>query len=346
LKYDYILKIIKYNKSLQNKIGIEKQNYKDYSNIKIDSIEINEKFEQIEINTVLFSFPPFILKIIRIICCCNIFYKFFINLIAFLMNIFFLFYPIYIYIEQEKLNIILVNFINISLFGLIILRMNFIMCLCTTIHFFALLFFTLIHTLFEIIIIIKSYYLIGKEINFTDKLFLLINFLYISCQFYYIISKWPKKNYVYHLIEYKNIKIEPYLINFESYKKNKQKYISNIFGKLKYYNNLEEDMKIFRKINNFRNKNHLPYLEPENNLPDFIKNEISEVILFKWKNLFILPKNKYLFKYDFGKFNYYFQNNDKELIQILLKSELNRIKIITQKNIQYILLYECDIDFW
>jgi len=37
LKYDKILKLIKYNKSLQNKIRIEKNNYKDYSNIEIIS---------------------------------------------------------------------------------------------------------------------------------------------------------------------------------------------------------------------------------------------------------------------------------------------------------------------
>ena len=37
LKYDKILKLIKYNKSLQNKIEIEENNYKEYSNIEIKS---------------------------------------------------------------------------------------------------------------------------------------------------------------------------------------------------------------------------------------------------------------------------------------------------------------------
>ena len=130
-------------------------------------------------------------------------------------------------------------------------------------------------------------------------------------------------------------------MKMESYKKNKRKYISNIVGELKYIY-LEEDLKIFIEINNFRKQYNLPYLQLENNLRDFIINEISEVFIFKWKNLFILSKNKYLFKYNIGKFNYYFQNNDRELIQILLKNELNRINIVTQNNIQYILLYECD----
>ena len=320
LKYDYILKLIKNNKSLQNKIGIGKENYKDYSNIKIFSKEINEKFKPIHICTPFFSLPPFILKIIKILCCCDIFYQFFIILIASFINIFFMFYPIYIIVEQEKLNIILVNFINASLFGLIIFRMYLLMIKeCgSKFHMYEWLFFILIHILYEIIILIKSYYLIEKEVNFMDELFLWSNFLYINCQVYNIIAKWPKKKYEYSLIEYNNIHINPYLMKMESYKKNKRKYISNIVGELKYIY-LEEDLKIFIEINNFRKQYNLPYLQLENNLRDFIINEISEVFIFKWKNLFILSKNKYLFKYNIGKFNYYFQNNDRELIQILLK---------------------------
>ena len=80
-------------------------------------------------------------------------------------------------------------------------------------------------------------------------------------------------------------------MEIESYKKNKKKYITNIVGELKYIYS-EEDLKIFYEINRFRNKNNLPYLESENNFPDFITNEISEIFIFEWKNLFILPNNK------------------------------------------------------
>ena len=345
LKYDYILKLIKYSKSLQNKIEIKKTNYMDYSNIKIISEVINKTFKPINTYTVLFLFfPPFILKTIRILCCCNIFYQFFIILFGLFINTFFFIYPIYIFTDQEKLNIISVNLINVSSFGMIIFTINIIICSFShKIHMYTWLFFTLIHILFEILILIKSYYLIAKEINFMDELFLWINFFYIGCHLYNIIKKWPKKTYQYFLKEYRNIKIAPYLMGIEAYKKNKKKYITNIVGELKYIY-LEEDLKIFYEINKFRKQNNLPYLESENNFPDFIINEISEIFIFKWKNLFILPNNKYLLKYDIGKFNYYFKNNDRELIQILLKNEINRINIVTQKNIQYILLYESDID--
>lgn len=56
LKYDDILKLIKNNKSLQNKIGIEKTNYMDYSNIKIVSNKIIKRFKPVVIYTILFLF--------------------------------------------------------------------------------------------------------------------------------------------------------------------------------------------------------------------------------------------------------------------------------------------------
>ena len=102
LKYDDILKLIKNNKSLQNKIGIEKTNYMDYSNIKIVSNKIIKRFKPVDIYTILFLFlPPSILKVIRILCCCNIFYQFFIILIALFVHIFFLFI-LFISLQTKK----------------------------------------------------------------------------------------------------------------------------------------------------------------------------------------------------------------------------------------------------
>ena len=54
LKYDYILKLIKNNKSLQNKIGIKKKNYKDYSNNKIFSKELKKIFIQFILKLFIF----------------------------------------------------------------------------------------------------------------------------------------------------------------------------------------------------------------------------------------------------------------------------------------------------
>ena len=92
------------------------------------------------------------------------------------------------------------------------------------------------------------------------------------------------------------------------------------------------------EINNFRKKNNLKELKLENNLPDFILNETSEIFLNNSQDLFKL-KNKFLFKYKVGEFKNYFNNNDKTLIDILLKSDFEKINIIAQGNIQYILIY-------
>ena len=50
LNYDKILKLIKNNKLLQNKIGIEKNNYKDYSNTEINSRKVKKTIMSGEIN--------------------------------------------------------------------------------------------------------------------------------------------------------------------------------------------------------------------------------------------------------------------------------------------------------
>ena len=133
----------------------------------------------------------------------------------------------------------------------------------------------------------------------------------------YICDNWPdiEIKTKYYLIRYKNIYLDRFYINdFETFKKNQKKYILNIWQLLnnKY---LKEDLKIIETINNFREKNNLRKLKRKYGLPDFIINEISEVILFKSQHLFKLPNNKYLLKYKFGKFNDYFKNNDEELIK-------------------------------
>lgn len=95
---------------------------------------------------------------------------------------------------------------------------------------------------------------------------------------------------------------------------------------------------MFQKINDFREKHNLRKLMLEHNLPDFIKNEISENILFNSQHLFKFGNNKYLLKYELYEFKNYFKNNNEELINILLKKDLNTVIILTQGIIQYIYL--------
>ena len=162
---------------------------------------------------------------------------------------------------------------------------------------------------------------------------MVINFIFILWNFAYICSDWPKieKETEYYLTKYRNIQIKEFNIEIFNYFEVSQKqYISN---NLKYleYDYSEYDSKIFREINDFREKNNLTKFTIKYNLPDFIINEISEIFLFKSQHLFKLGKNKYLFKYELGKFDYYFLSNNKELINMLLKKDLNTINIIEKR---------------
>ena len=71
-------------------------------------------------------------------------------------------------------------------------------------------------------------------------------------------------------------------------------------------------------------------------LPDFIVNELSEIMFEKYKNIFKLGKEKYLFKYKFGEFKKYVEENKN----ILIKDKFNRINIVRRNEIEYVLIYE------
>ena len=326
LKYDNILKLIKNNKSIQNKIGIGKQNYKDYSNIKISSIEIKDPYAG-EIKII--KFYPFndslsrecerkkfgrhqIAYYLSHYCCILA------NLLVLIFADFFLliaiiYYTFYVYGVQKELNHIWVIFINRSLFGLILFRLFYIYYIDNfrNISVYLFFFFTSIHILYEILVTIKYIIIskIKKDDIFMDALFLIFNLAYIIKNLTLISEALRRKKYrIYKLETYKNIPVEPHPIRIEDYRKNKNQYISSIskelkYNYLKYDYYLEEDLEVLEKIHNFRNKNKLKDLRRKDNIPEFIINEISEVILFNWKNIFKLSNNKYLFKCEVGKFN-------------------------------------------
>ena len=321
LKYNYILKLIKKNKSLQNQLGIDKQNYKDYSDIKYISVVKKETKGGYIVDNGLAS--PL----------CQLLY------LLYLFLIIIIFYTIYVNITQRKLNISFVNKVNYSLFALIILSFIFSSFLKKDIHIYLVLLFIFINIFYDILIAVKMY--IISEIFGADLFYLIINLIYITFNFIYSVNSWPetKKIIDNKLLSYKNIQIKPYYIkNLKDFENNNKKYISNIVNYLE-YNYLIGDLRIISKINDFREKNNLTKLKEKCNLPDFIINERSEVILFNSKHIFKLSNNEYLLKYEIGKFNFYFKNDNEGLINILLKEDLNAINIITQRNMQYILLY-------
>ena len=93
------------------------------------------------------------------------------------------------------------------------------------------------------------------------------------------------------------------------------------------------------KINDIR-KHHnlyilLYYIEEQ--LPDFIINPKIELILFNNDNIYKISENYYIFKYPKNKFQNYLYN--KEILNILTLDFLDRINIIAQNNIEFISIY-------
>lgn len=331
LRYNYVLKLIKKNRSLQKNLGIDKKNYRYFSDVKYNSIEKKE------VNSGYINNYAFI---------CQLFFYLYLFIIMVTC------YTLYVNFKQKDFNIAFAKNANFSLVGLIAFSFIFPCCLKTDrFHAYFILFFIFIQLFYEIIITVKIYIIFRCSSSapfepfidlFSDFCFLIINFIYIFFQLIFIIEFWPKtkRNIIYYLISFKNFPIKPYIIdNFKEFEKNKKKYVLNIAEKLEHYY-LYEDLKIINEINNLRIKNKLTKLEKINKLPDFIRNEISEVILFNTQKLFKLSTNKYLLKYELGDFDIYFRNNNEQLINILLLKDLNAINIITQGNMQYILLYE------
>ena len=312
LNYECILKLIRYNKHIQNRIGINKKNYNNYSNTRYyirEEFGIYEKFSLLIFASFDSIFIMFCLGYKEIfqegITTDNIF----LNTINIILNILSIIISITLMIsrifESPKNILVLLSIITVLLCNILIL-----------------------------IILISILVLIGFYI--IDFLYLLINLAFIAYFFYLIFIKLKSK-ITYYLIKYKNIPIQEYYL--EDFKeKEKLKYISKIVYYLK-YNYSTKDLKIFNEINYFREKNNLEELDLDLYLPEFIINEISDIFLYDSQKLFKLKGDKYLFKYKVGEFENYLKNNDKDLIDILLKSYLENINIIVQDDIQYILIY-------
>ena len=91
-----------------------------------------------------------------------------------------IFYIIYVNRIQKKLGILFVNIANKSLFGLVAINIIFSFLIRAGIHVYCLLFYIIIHILYEILIIVKMF-IIG-EFYFNDIFFIINNFIY----FFYV----------------------------------------------------------------------------------------------------------------------------------------------------------------
>ena len=178
-------------------------------------------------------------------------------------------------------------------------------------------------------------------LNFFDLLYLfIISFVYCSGKY---------DNYRteinYFLTSFNYIKINNYMLpdNFNDFSKNdRKKYIKENYENFE-YKYTKEQIELIRSLNQFRKDKNIEIFKIGKKLPKFILKESSEIMLYKDKNFFKISDRKYLFKYPVNEFEKKFNNRDNNIINVLLKENLNHIQIITKDNIEYVIISELDL---
>lgn len=215
----------------------------------------------------------------------------------------------------------------------------------------------IIHFLFEGLIIWKlalSYKIKNSGITWfmtLDYIFIILNFFHIL--YLLLLTYWYFRESgslikiitKCSLISYENIKIDKFELpdNFENFsKKQRKKYVSDNNYTFK-YSISEEQVNLINSINIFREEKDIPKLGVDyyNKIPNNLFNNLpAEIILNPHQNIFKLSNKNYIFRYAIGEFGNKFINKDLDILNILLKDNLNHIQIITQENNEFIFISE------
>ena len=213
-----------------------------------------------------------------------------------------------------------------------------------------------IYIFYEVLIIFKLYlsYKIKKDkitwFMICDYILIILIFLYIaiiittiSCYFYFAGKNVMKRKRTL-LTKFRDVKIHDFALpnDFKNLnKKEKKKYILD--NKNKYKINISKcQEKIIHSINNFRKNNNIDELlyDKEISFGDLIIDKYSEPIILKDQNIFKLSDTNYLFKYTVGVFIKEFNAKKLDIINILLKDNLEKIIIIERNNIEFINIFK------
>ena len=109
---------------------------------------------------------------------------------------------------------------------------------------------------------------------------------------------------------------------------------------------IENNKDLINQSNKFRKENNIDDLnwDIEIYFEDLIMDKYSELFLSDYENIFKLSNRKYLLKYPFDDFQKRFKNREKNLTDILLNDNLNKIIIIKKKYIIFILIYGINLN--
>jgi len=221
-----------------------------------------------------------------------------------------------------------------------------------------IIFLAIIFIFYEVLLIIKLYlsYKIKKNkitwFMICDYLLIIFNFLYIILitisifLYFYDAGKefYFMKRKENILTKFRDIKISDFKLpnDFKKWnKKEKQKYIFN--NKNRFIINISVNEKLLvYLINKYRKENNIGELVYDEiiSFEELIIDNFSEPILFKKENIFKLSNINYLFKYPVGEFIKKLKEKNTDIINILLKDNLNKIIIITKNYIEFINIFE------
>ena len=363
LNYKTTLQIAKNNRELQKKLGINLQNYKTESNYGYVERKIRMASGQSAYDA---SFQSMSLLITGCMSVTFLLYFITYTILLVTMN---LFNETNSKDNYDKDYIDIINKINNSLFILIFI----VICSFYVLNYFIfkdfdidtnlrkylkttiLIVIILIHFTYERLVIWKlalSYDIKKDSITWfmvLDYLFIVFNFIYIiylviTAILYYISSGESISNKTdFFLTTFKDIKVNYFLLPDFNVLNRKEK-LNFIYRNIKNIELFisEEEIDLIFLINNFRKKNNVQILSmsKRKRLPSFIVNPPSEIILLSYKHIFQFKNNSYLLRYQIGEFENKLKNNDKEITNILLKENLNRIIVLRQGNIQNICVFE------
>jgi len=185
-----------------------------------------------------------------------------------------------------------------------------------------------------------------------DYIFIILNFFYNIYILYNIILFLKESGSSYEttinfmLTSFNNIKINNYFLpqNFGNFnKKKRKKYVLENYDKY-IYEILDRQYDLINEINVLRMKNNIPKLKfsLKENIPTFMIKKPVDIILYPTKNIFELSNKTYLFRYPANEFKY--RINDKIILDILLKDNLNHIEVFMKEDTEYILITETIYD--
>jgi len=353
MKYKSIYELIKYNKNLQNKLGIISGrkiylNYKYITGYRLEYLPCLQMFNFI-----------FILVYASIVAAKGTFdsyntktnfdksKKAFIDKVNYSLfgyTVFLVIQTAFIYLlaakEKFKVNYSYFNKIYFLLFAIIYI------------------FFVLLDLSYYIIYCIKMNYafkILREDLNtvkfypwfISFDIFIIIilslqnlqNILYL----FQFAEKKDKRIY-YFLKQFRDIKIEDYKLcenfgNLDIIEKNNV-VLNNSKGYI--YKLTTEEIYLIYLINKIRNQYKAEKLaySLEEKIPDLMlnENEYKEILFDECKNFFTISSNEYLFRGTKENFKKALENKDPNILNIITKKSLKKIIIIEKRNTEYILI--------